>query len=279
MGKTPRGDGEGRLKLIVHSDQRQRSLGARAAALAWLACAALLLMGTVSSLLGARIAAHSVTVPPLGELPNTQLEPTRAVALPEFRTGEEAEAFVSDPAPTLEEASTVRREPTTEPAREEPREAPRPAVDEAPAVVEQPAAEAAPRPGVYVITRSTVDAVANDPESVGAQSTHIAVERTDDGTPIGLRITGIGRDSALRSAGIRNGDVLIAVNGETVDSPQRGVAMYQRLSTSSGVSVELLRRGERRRIRIEVTDVEPEPLPHEAATSDPPVPSAEGSGG
>lgn len=111
-----------------------------------------------------------------------------------------------------------------------------------------------PPPGTYRVSRSIVDAVANDPSSVGAASTRINPELDDLGETIGLRITGIGRSSALRQAGLRNGDVLVAVNGESVNSPQRGIAVYQRLSTSSSVSVEVLRRGERRRLRVEVTD-------------------------
>ena len=215
-------------------------------------------MGTLSSLIGARLAQHSVAVPPMRSLEPVPVTAHAAVALPVFRTGEAAGEYVADPMPTLppeaaEAPAPEQRHPTPVPAPEPPAEV---AETLAEPTLPEPAA---PSPGTYVITRSVVDAVANDPESVGAQSTHIAVERAPDGSTIGLRITGVGRDSALRDAGIRNGDVLVAVNGETVDSPQRGVAMYQRLSTSSGVSVELLRRGERRRIRIEVTDSEAPP--------------------
>jgi type II secretory pathway component PulC len=114
--------------------------------------------------------------------------------------------------------------------------------------------EAAPPPGTYRVARSLVDAVANDPGSVGAASTRINPEFNDSGETIGLRITGIGRSSALRQAGLRNGDVIVTVNWQAVNSPQRGIAVYQRLSTSSSVSVEVLRRGETRRLRVEVTD-------------------------
>lgn len=152
-----------------------------------------------------------------------------------------------------EEMRPARRRANTEPLQNSPTEEP---ASEAVAEFEEstPEQREDPPPGTYRVARSTVDAVANDPGSVGAASTRISSEIGESGETVGLRITGIGRNSALRQAGLRNGDVLVAVNGQAVDSPQRGIAVYQRLSTSSSVSVELLRRGEPRRLRVEVTD-------------------------
>ena len=216
----------------------------------WLGAVVVLAAGTVSGFVGAAIAQRSVALPP--ERPTApQSAPSRVTVLPEFRSGVEAADFVADESPAV-----VPAEPAVSPPPPPPPQAARSLEPEADTEVEPPpeAPVPAPSPGTYVITRGLVDAVANNPESVGAESTHIAVVEAEDGTPVGLRITGVGRDSGLRTAGIRNGDVLVAVNGEVVDSPQRGVAMYQRLSTASSVSVELIRRGEPRRIRIVVTD-------------------------
>lgn len=241
----------------------------RAAVALWFAAALLLFAGTVSGFVGAALAQHSVTVPPARDAAPDVLE-RAATVLPEFRSGSEAVEFVADPmaqdsnvgddaAPPMnvqddsadvasapEAAADRIRRPTPPSSDVQPSE---------PAPTEPlPHAAPAPGPGTYQVTRALVDAVANDPESVGAQSTHIAVVYEPDGTPVGLRITGVGRDSGLRAAGIRNGDILVAVNGQVVDSPQRGVAVYQRLSTATAVSVDLVRRGEPRRIRIVVTD-------------------------
>lgn len=49
----------------------------------------------------------------------------------------------------------------------------------------------------------------------------------EDGKPIGLKQFGIQVDSALFRLGLRNGDVVMRINGEALDSPEQALATYE----------------------------------------------------
>ena len=67
---------------------------------------------------------------------------------------------------------------------------------------------------------------------------------------IGLRVKWLRRDDLADIVGLRRGDVIIAVNGLSVDDPQAMGTLMETLSDSSEVEIDLERRGEVHRLVI-----------------------------
>jgi len=74
-----------------------------------------------------------------------------------------------------------------------------------------------------------------------------------DGNPDGLTISGIRSKSIFSDMGLRNGDVITGVDGNTIESVDDALKLYESLQSASSVQVQLKRRGQLRTIdyRIE----------------------------
>ena len=66
----------------------------------------------------------------------------------------------------------------------------------------------------------------------------------EDGKPDGLSLSGIRPNSIFRKMGLRNGDVLVGVEGKTIESVDDVLGLYESLKTSSSVKIEIKRRGQ-----------------------------------
>ena len=64
-----------------------------------------------------------------------------------------------------------------------------------------------------------------------------------DGATDGVVLTGIQPRSIFRRLGLRNGDVITAIDGESVQSVDKLTMIYEKLVSGSGLSLELNRRG------------------------------------
>ncbi|MCG6908731.1 MAG: PDZ domain-containing protein [Deltaproteobacteria bacterium] len=74
-----------------------------------------------------------------------------------------------------------------------------------------------------------------------------------DGQPDGLSISGIRSRSIFSEMGLRNGDVIIGVDGNKIESVDDALKLYESLQSATGVQVQIRRRGQLRDIdyRIE----------------------------
>jgi general secretion pathway protein C len=81
----------------------------------------------------------------------------------------------------------------------------------------------------------------NDLESLARQARVIPHYR--DGKPQGFKLVGVRPGSLYSHIGIRSGDVLKAVNGDEISSPNKALEMYEKLKNSSNVTLEIERRG------------------------------------
>jgi general secretion pathway protein C len=70
----------------------------------------------------------------------------------------------------------------------------------------------------------------------------------EDGRPAGISITGIKPNAIFRRMRLRNGDVITGVNGRSIDSVEDAVAVFEYLTTSSEVQVDIKRRGRKQRL-------------------------------
>ncbi len=96
------------------------------------------------------------------------------------------------------------------------------------------------------LQRSMVEESFND---MNRLMTEIAITpNMEDGQINGLSLNRISPNSIFRRMGLRNGDVLLGVNGEAIQSPEDAMRMYQSIRSSSEVQVQVRRRGQERTI-------------------------------
>ncbi len=68
----------------------------------------------------------------------------------------------------------------------------------------------------------------------------------ENGQPSGLSVSNIQPNSIFRRMGFRNGDIIMGVDGEQIQSVDDALKLYQNLTNADGVQVQLKRRGRER---------------------------------
>ena len=76
--------------------------------------------------------------------------------------------------------------------------------------------------------------------------------RGPDGQIDGYRLSGIRRNSLGEKLGIRNGDIVHAVNGQALTSMQGAMSAYTSLQNESSFSFEVTRRGQKMKLDYSV---------------------------
>ena len=71
---------------------------------------------------------------------------------------------------------------------------------------------------------------------------------------LGYRLAMLKKESFFYRLGLRAGDVIQRVNGEDVSSPERLIEMLSKLESITAVNIDLIRRGKRKTIFIEIED-------------------------
>jgi general secretion pathway protein C len=79
--------------------------------------------------------------------------------------------------------------------------------------------------------------------------TEIAIgPNMEDGEAAGLSLNRIAPNSIFRRMGLRNGDVLLGINGQPIQSVEDALQMYESLKSSDEVQLQLKRQGHERTI-------------------------------
>lgn len=73
-----------------------------------------------------------------------------------------------------------------------------------------------------------------------------------DGEVVGFKISNIKKDSLLRKVGIRNNDVLLRINGTTVNDPGSLMEAYSALSNAETATIDIMRKNKPQSILIEL---------------------------
>ncbi len=90
-------------------------------------------------------------------------------------------------------------------------------------------------------------------QDVSKLATEIAiVPHMEDGQPSGLALTNIKPNSIFRQMGLRNGDILMGVDGSEIRTVDDALRLYESLKQASNVNVQLKRRGEERVINYSI---------------------------
>lgn len=65
-----------------------------------------------------------------------------------------------------------------------------------------------------------------------------------NGQPEGMAVSGIKSDSIFRKMGIRNGDIIVGVDGQKIESVDDAMSLYGNLKSASEVQLEIKRMGQ-----------------------------------
>ncbi len=65
-----------------------------------------------------------------------------------------------------------------------------------------------------------------------------------DGKSNGFKVFGIKRNSAYKTLGLKNNDVITGVNGMDLTSPDKALEVYSKLQNESAISLDIVRKGE-----------------------------------
>jgi general secretion pathway protein C len=89
-------------------------------------------------------------------------------------------------------------------------------------------------------------------ENLTELMTQITIKPYNEGGVEGLSLSNIKANSLFRRMGLRNGDVLVAVEGQALTSADQAYQLYESLKTSDSASVEINRRGRARVIQYRI---------------------------
>jgi general secretion pathway protein C len=91
----------------------------------------------------------------------------------------------------------------------------------------------------YVVDRGEVDHSIENLSQVVTQMR--AVPYLKDGKSVGFRVFNIRAGSLFERMGLKNGDIIQAVNGSQLDDPSRALALLDEVQTSDEIRIDLLR--------------------------------------
>jgi general secretion pathway protein C len=74
----------------------------------------------------------------------------------------------------------------------------------------------------------------------------------EDGLPAGLALSNIKPNSIFRRMGLRNGDIITGVDGNELSSVDDALKLVDDLKSSSGLSLQLKRRGQEKNIEYSI---------------------------
>jgi general secretion pathway protein C len=96
---------------------------------------------------------------------------------------------------------------------------------------------AGPRTGPQVISRQEVDLALSDLNNVLTQAK--AVPNFEGGKPVGYKLFQIVSGSIFDKLGLKNGDVIVGLNGQPVTDPAKALELLADLKTSNHIEVQL----------------------------------------
>ena len=96
--------------------------------------------------------------------------------------------------------------------------------------------------GQYEVNRSRLNEELEDMDRLLRQAR--AVPHRQDGQTVGFKVVGVRSNSLFRSLGIRSGDILTSVNGESLNSLNKALGLFEQLRSSDNLSLSVQRRGQ-----------------------------------
>lgn len=110
-----------------------------------------------------------------------------------------------------------------------------------PKLAAPPEGEIAQKGNEFSLLRTDLDKYLNNLPQILQQAT--AVPNMVGGRIQGFRVIDIHPGSLYEKLGIKPGDVIMGVNGETIDSASKAMELYRNLKDSSGLTIQMERNG------------------------------------
>ncbi len=107
-----------------------------------------------------------------------------------------------------------------------------------------------PSETLCIVDRAFVEKLIANPAALAKQAR--VVPKKKDGEQVGLKFYGIRRDSLPKMLGLKNGDMLVSVNGEDLTSMDKVMSLYMKLRNASNLTVVLERKGKRMTKEIQI---------------------------
>ncbi len=102
----------------------------------------------------------------------------------------------------------------------------------------------------YQVDRSFLQKQLGNVEALATQIR--ASPKTEDGKVVGFRLSAIRKGSVFDKLGIKNGDIVHTVNGQSLSSMEAAMGAYGSLANESGFNFEITRRNQKMTIEYEV---------------------------
>lgn len=102
----------------------------------------------------------------------------------------------------------------------------------------------------HTLAREEADKLLSDPNAVISQarfSPSLNGDKVD-----GFRVSSIKGDSIFARMGMKNGDVLTAINGEQIDNPEKLLSVYSGLKSAQAVNLNVRRQGKVQSILVDI---------------------------
>ena len=106
-------------------------------------------------------------------------------------------------------------------------------------------------PNKFIVDQSIIDQITADPEALTSK-VRVSGHKGADGQVDGFRLSGIRRRSLFKQLGIKNGDIVHTVNGQTLTDANTAADAYRSLQGVSNFTFEVTRRNERQIFEYEV---------------------------
>ena len=107
----------------------------------------------------------------------------------------------------------------------------------------------------YEVSREVVEAIRKNPNSLKNSSKYGAMPKVQPvykgGNIGGFRLLGIESDSVYAQLGLKSGDTIIDVNGQTIDGPQKAMALVDALKPDQNVSMKINRAGQEKTLTFQ----------------------------
>jgi general secretion pathway protein C len=102
----------------------------------------------------------------------------------------------------------------------------------------------------YEIRREMIDEQLQDMSKLGSEARVVPNYR--GGKYDGFKLVGVRPGSLYRAIGIRSGDVIKAVNGNPIDSPNKALDLFEKLKTSNSINLQIERRGQSKEMNYSI---------------------------
>jgi hypothetical protein len=106
--------------------------------------------------------------------------------------------------------------------------------------------------GQCELERAAIDMLLSDTKVLTRQMRVVPSER--DGRTVGFKLSAIRRSSIPSQVGLRNGDLITAVNGRSLTSLEAVMEAYTRLSDATELLISLERRSEKHTLKVVLVD-------------------------